>query len=208
MIRIAIADDHPAMIHGLRALIGSWPNMEVTREFHGLAQLERGITATEIDVLITDLYFGEDSSLAVVSKLHARFELPIVMYTMSRHGRVAHELLRAGALAYVSKADKIETLRLAIERAAERRRSIPEWLADYIIDHGPRVQAEALSAREHEVLAGLVHGHSPSQIAADSGISPSTVSTFLARIKRKLGLTTTSDLIRHGIESGLYAPRP
>ena len=39
-------------------------------------------------------------------------------------------------------------------------------------------------------------------------VSPSTVSTFLARIKRKLGLSTTSELIRHGIESGLYAPRP
>lgn len=208
MIRVGIADDHPAMVQGVRAVIASWRAMEVIRHFTDLERLETGLEAGEIDVLVTDLYFGRDSSLATVKKLHAKFELPIVMYTMCRDGRVAHELLRAGALGYVDKGDDIQALRVAIERAADRRRSVPEWLADFIIDHGADAHAEPLSAREHEVLAALVHGRSPSQIADEAGISASTVSTFLARIKRKLGVQTTPDLIRHGIESGLYAPKP
>lgn len=207
LIRVGLADGHPAMIHGLEAIISDWNGFEVTKIFATLEQLNLELFECDIDVLVTDLYFDNDSSLAVLKRAHAQLDLPVVMYTICRDGRVAHELLRAGVLGFVDKSAPIDVLRTAIARAVDRRRSVPEWLGDFIIDHGAGANAQSLSAREHEVLASLVHGKSPSQIAADEGLSPSTVSTFLARIKRKLNVTTTSQLIRYAIESGLYAPR-
>jgi DNA-binding CsgD family transcriptional regulator len=62
---------------------------------------------------------------------------------------------------------------------------------------------DGLSVREHEVLRLLGAGKSNKEVAAMAGVSPKTISTYRARILRKLRLRTNADLVRYALEHAL-----
>jgi DNA-binding CsgD family transcriptional regulator len=62
---------------------------------------------------------------------------------------------------------------------------------------------ESLSDREHQVFTRLAQGRAPSEIAVELSVSPSTVSTYIARIKKQLGAQSIGDIVRYAARVGL-----
>ncbi|HDR9472110.1 response regulator transcription factor [Burkholderia multivorans] len=144
--------------------------------------------------LVLDVRMPEKSGFDVQAELNARgATLPVIF--VSGHGDIPMSVraLQNGAIDFVEKPynsqqmlERVQrALRLAQQRHAadQRHRELRERLA-------------ALTAREKEVLQGVVDGKGSKQIASDLSISVKTVDVHRASIKEKLGATSIAALVR------------
>ncbi|MGY8777223.1 MAG: LuxR C-terminal-related transcriptional regulator, partial [Longimicrobiales bacterium] len=115
--------------------------------------------------------------------------------------------LKAGALGYLNKTVAPEELLLAVQTVANGRRHVTQELSELLvkglIDDSDRARHESLSHREFEILRRVGAGEATAEIAQSLSISPKTVHTYKARIKEKMGFTSTAEAIRYALENDL-----
>jgi len=118
--------------------------------------------------------------------------------------------IRSGASGYLTKESASAELITALHRIASGGAyitpAVGEQLALSAMPRGDRPPHETLSDREFQVLRMLAEGASVSDIAARINLSVKTVSTHKARLMQKLGVGTTTELLKYAIEQGLTEP--
>ena len=119
--------------------------------------------------------------------------LPVVMLTGHGDVGLAVRAMKAGAVDFLEKPFEKAALLAAVEKAFERLNA-GDRLQLSAADAG--VQLAALTARERDVVAGLIKGHPNKTIAFDLGISPRTIEIHRANLMRKLGATSLSDVLQ------------
>ena len=198
MLRVALVDDHPIALRGMRAVLRSVPDVEVVAAASAVAGLPRtGDGAVDADVVVMDLYLEDDRpALAVIEAVAAH--RPVLVVSASRNPADVVAALRSGASGYVTKNAAEEVYAEAVHAAAGQGFFLSSELADLIDaelarDLPPRGRAE-LSPREHEVLAYVAQGFTHRQVARRMGISVTTVNTHVARIRVKLKLGNKAQL--------------
>jgi len=152
-------------------------------------------------VLITDVRMPQMNGLELVHALKAKgFALPILMITGHGDVPLAVEAMRAGVSDFIEKPFDDEAILRAIRRA----------LSDRSVAQGRDLErAEArrrlatLSAREREVMTGIVAGALNKTIAFDLGISPRTVEVYRAGLMSKTGAGSVSELVRMALTLGV-----
>ncbi len=209
MIRCLIVEDHPIVRAGLRALIENERDMATPAEAGTGAE---GLTLAgerTFDIVILDLNLPDLDGLEVLRTLRARPDPPPVL-VLSAHAedQFAVRVLRAGASGFLSKHAAPDDLIDAIRRVVGGRRYVSPELAERLAAAlDPRAPDgephERLSRREFQVLCMLGKGYSVSEIAGELDLSVKTVSTYRARLREKLHLDTTAELISYAIRSGL-----
>jgi DNA-binding NarL/FixJ family response regulator len=208
MARLLIADDHEIVRRGLVQILeadsAEWRIEEVAS---GQEVLER-ISAEEYDLLILDISLPGLTGLEVLKEVRRRRpELPVLMLTMHPEEQYAIRSLRAGAAGYLTKDADPQEMIAAIRKVAAGGRFIRTSLAERLAHHleegmiGDSVNG--LSDREFQVMLMLARGMRVKQIAEELGLSDKTVSTYRARILRKMGLTENADLTRFALVHGL-----
>jgi DNA-binding NarL/FixJ family response regulator len=189
-MRILIADDHAVVREGLVRVLGDQRDMRVVAEASNGDEAIAAARATEPHVALLDMRMPGLGGAAAIRKLRECCPrvrvLVLSMYEDSHYRRAA---LAAGAHAYLGKSSSSEALVRAI-----RSLHAGEDLADTEgLDASSRTAA-GLSARESEIAQRIVAGRTSREIAAELGISKSTVDTYRARLSRKLGVDTRADL--------------
>jgi len=129
-----------------------------------------------------------------------RLRLPLVFVTAHGDVPLAVVAMRRGAVDFVEKPFTDERLVDAVRRALAVHSRQPGAEPDPAV---VRARAAALSARERDVLAAVVHGKSSKTIAADLGIAVKTVEAHRARIMAKLGAPSLAGLVRLVVQYGL-----
>ena len=208
MIRVFLADDHAVVLAGLRQLISATDDMRVVgTAADGRQVLLLAEAGGEWDVLVLDLSLPRVSGMEVLRRLRSlRPTLPIVILSMYPEDQYAIRLMREGAAAYLSKERPPEDLLAAVRRVAAGGTYLTASQAAQIVSQ--RAEAERppharLSAREHQVFVLIINGRVVSDIAAELNLSPSTVSTHLARIREKLGVRSVADIVSYAHRAGL-----
>ena len=211
MIRAFIADDHAIVRDGLRAALAATDDIEVVGDAGSGAALFAAAEAggASWDVVLLDLTLPDASGLSVLRRLlelHPR--LHVLVLTMHPEDQYAVRVLQAGAAGFINKGRSVETLIAAIRTVAAGRRYVTPELGDLLIRTPPRLRtpaasADALTTRELEILLHVGKGASTSEIAQVLGLSASTVSTHLGRIKDRLGLSSTGQLAQYALQAGL-----
>ena len=144
--------------------------------------------------IITDIRMPEMSGLDLIRNLNERgLKYPVIVITGHGDVPLAVEAMKAGVMDFIEKPFEDELILSAI-RAALRRlseSSDSDTLRREIV-----ARADALSAREREVLQGLVAGQPNKVIAYDLGISPRTVEVYRANVMAKMRAASLSDLVR------------
>lgn len=205
MIAVLIVDDHPIFRRGLSSLIAGTPGLEVAAEADdGIAALR---LAEEIswDVALVDVSMPRLNGLEVLRRLKRRFaDRPVLMLSQFPEDQFAARVLREGAAGYVAKSAPPEELLEAIRSAgassdAFSRRVSPtaRRTEEELLPH------ERLTPREYQVFTLVVCGRSPTDIAAELNMAPSTVSNHLAHIKDKLAVTTVGAIVAYAHRVGL-----
>jgi two-component system invasion response regulator UvrY len=205
-MKILIVDDHPVVRAGLRRLLTAEFDIEIHEAANGPEVL--GLFREQQPTLvILDLNLPGLGGLEVLTRLKA-VDPDARVLVLSMHDDEIHVMraLRAGAAGYVTKNAPPEELLEAIRRVAGGHSYIEHEIAEglaFASIRGPTDPLKDLSARDLEILRQLAEGRTLSQIADTVGIGYKTAANNCSRIKARLGVTSTADLIRIAIRAGL-----
>ncbi|MBC8130952.1 MAG: response regulator transcription factor [Rhizobiaceae bacterium] len=199
-MKILIVDDHVVVREGVRRLVGAIAGVvafEAETPFEALAAFRK----ERPDVVVLDINLKGGSGLDVLKRLRADDPAAkVVVFSMYSDLVYATSAQRAGGLGYVSKSAPSDELLLAIRKAARGETYVDrETMAD--LGNAAPAGARKLSTRELEILHMLGDGKSLSDIADGLGVAYKTIANTSTRIKEKLGVERTSDLIRFAIET-------
>jgi two-component system, NarL family, nitrate/nitrite response regulator NarL len=121
-IRVLLVDDHQHVLWGLGKLIdGEWPRMAVAGTASTVSEALRAMSARRTDVVVLDVYLGEENSLDRLEELK-RGGAAVVVLTGAPDRELRRRAIEGGACALVLKEEPAEVLLREIERAHERRR--------------------------------------------------------------------------------------
>jgi DNA-binding NarL/FixJ family response regulator len=209
-LRVLVADDHPLVREGVVLLIGTTPGWEVCgTAANGREVVEKAIELRP-DIIVLDLHMPELDGLAVVRELKRRLpETEVVIFSGARVDAVAQELFSAGAKSFVGKTDGSDLLRAAIQSAAEHKPFFTPTVSELLYHRfvaDPRAASSAgaeLTEREREIIAQIAEGKSNKDMATALGISIRTAETHRASIQRKLGVSSTAEIVRYAIRMGI-----
>ena len=205
-VKILIVDDHPIVRSGLRRLLTSEPEIEVREAASGREALSV-FREQQPTLVILDLNLPGIGGLEVLARLKA-IDADARVLVLSMHDDEIHitRALRAGAAGYLTKTAPPEELLEAIGRIAAGHTYIEREIAEGLVFASIRVSPDPLkdlSSRDLEILRQLAQGRTLSQIADTVGIGYKTAANNCSRIKARLGVTSTADLVRVAIRYGL-----
>ncbi len=201
-MKVLIVDDHAVVRQGVQRLLATIPGtlvLEAATAHEALALARKEIP----DVVILDINLEGASGLELLRRL--RIENPalrILMFSMHTEAIYANRALKAGAYGYVCKSAGSEELVTAVQRVAEGQRYLDSSMAGELVMSSVRSDdpLRKLTNREIEILRLLGAGRSFAEIAATFGIAYKTVANSCSRLKEKLGVERTADLIRLSVE--------
>jgi len=197
-IRVVVADDHGLVRSGLRALLAS-SGIDVAAEAKDGRELLASVREHRPDIALVDL------SMPLLDGFEATRRIPfvspetrVIVLSMHDDARYIDRAGRLGAWAYLTKDEAPERLADVIRRVAR---------GDRLLEKPEDDVAEPLSPREREVLQLIAEGKKNAEIANVMNRSVHTVRNHRARLMRKLGVRTASQLVATADARGLICLR-
>jgi DNA-binding NarL/FixJ family response regulator len=209
-VQILLADDHPLVCDGLRALLASQPDLEVVGAVSDGRDAIRATRELHPDVLIIDIAMPGLNGIEAAERIHREHpEVRIIMLSMHDSSEHVYRAVKAGASGYLLKesagrevVDAIRSVRAGKRYLSQRIAALPA-LEERLNARDEASPVESLSPREREILQLVVEGNASSQIATLVGLSPKTVETYRSRMMQKLGLPDLPALVKFAIQHGL-----
>ena len=207
-ITIVLADDHPIVHEGLRALIEAEPGLAIIGEANDGLEALRLIEKLQPNVLLADLAMPGLSGLEVTRQVTKRFPT-IRVIVLSMHADEAYvlEALRNGASGYILKESSVMEVTKGIKEVITGRRFLSPSLSQQSIDAyieraktHPLDPYDTLTSREREVFQLTAECHTSTEIGRLLFISPRTVEIHRQNVMRKLGLRNHGELIRYAVK--------
>jgi DNA-binding NarL/FixJ family response regulator len=210
-LRVFLADDHPLVLEGIKALILADCGLELVGEARDGSSALRRASELQPDVAVLDLSMPGLNGIEVARKLlEACPQCRVLILTVHEDGAYLRQLLELGVAGYVLKRSATEELRRAIHAVATGGIYLDPAIAARAIGRSgsgsqpvPAVGATPdLSPREIEVLRLTAIGHSNKSIANTLRIGVKSVDTYKARAMEKLGFRSRVEVIRFALSKG------
>jgi len=203
-IRVALADDHPVVLAGVKALVQAAPEMELVGEATDGSAALKLIQDINPDVFVMDISMPGLTGLELVQRVGGGpGAVKVLVLTVHEDRAYVQKVLGAGARGYLLKRSAAEELVRAIRAVHGGGLYVDPAIAGKFIqtDGGDTATGEglALSDREEEVLKLAAQGHTNKEAAARLGLSIKTVESYKARAMEKLGLKTRAEIVRYGL---------
>lgn len=207
-LQVVLADDHPMLRHGVRALL----------ERHGVevvAEASEGRTAVAAarelhpDVAVLDIMMpllnGIDAAREIAETCP---NTEVVLLTALDQERLVTEAVSAGVRGFVLKTQAEEDLVQAIEQVSRGGFYVGGGVSQAVVE-ACRAAAQdrgRLTSRERQVVQLVAEGKSTKQVAALLGITVKTAEFHRARVMKKLDVHDVASLVRYAIREGLVPP--
>jgi two-component system, NarL family, captular synthesis response regulator RcsB len=212
-LRVVLADDHPFVILGMKALFGTEDGMDVVGEATSVTQLLSELESKPCDVLITDFAMPEagldaHDGLRLIRKVRQQWpHINIVVLTSVSNIAILRSILNAGAIGLVDKAEPIELVMSAVRHAQVGRRYVSASFAFTLAEAGAEMEFSLdeprLSAREIEVVRLFANGRSIAEIAKELNRDARTISRQKRDAMNKLGVRNDPGLFAFVRAQGL-----
>lgn len=203
MIRIVLADDHPVVRAGLRAMLSGDPGLEVVGEAAAPDDAVELAVGLSPDVILMDLQFGTDETGSdATRRIRAAPDPPavLVLTNYDTDGDILGAV-EAGASGYLLKDAPPDELIAAIRAAAAGETALAPAIAGRLLAR-MRTPQPRLSDREAEVLRLVAEGAANSEIARRLHISGATVKSHLVHIYSKLGVSSRTAAVAAARDAG------
>ena len=207
-IRILLADDHPIVREGLRALIATEPGMLVVGEAQDGGEALFKARSLQPDVILLDLVMPRKNGLAAISEI--THDLPgarILVLTSFAEDEYVFPALKAGAMGYLLKDASPQELLEAIRAVYRGESSLHPAIARKVLREftrpaDPPARAARLSEREGEILLLVAQGLSNRAIAEQLVVSERTVRSHVSNILQKLHLHSRTQAALYALKEG------
>jgi len=209
MIKVVIADNHPIIRMGVSKVLEDANGFEVIDAVATTSELFEKLEKVSPDVLMLEMDIPEINGIATLRKIKKEYpEIKVLMYSGQSEDVYALSTIRAGAFGYLSKASDIDYIISAVRKVSEGNMFITNELAQRLaFDEGtqkPRRFFRKLSTREVEVLKLLASGKRNKDVAIGLNLNEKTVSTYKARLMKKLNVDNMVDLLQQAKALELY----
>jgi DNA-binding NarL/FixJ family response regulator len=212
-LRILIADDHPLVRRGLRAVLSAAPDFAIVAEAATGREAVTLAGTVQPDVVLMDLQMPDGGGIeATRAILAARPDARILVLTLFQDDDSVFLALRAGARGYVLKDAEEDDLIAAIRAVAGGAAIFSPTIATRVLTlfAAPRpaapVSFPTLTEREREILEWIARGLPNPRIAQQLGISTKTVGNHVSTIFAKLQVADRAEAIVRAREAGLGRP--
>jgi DNA-binding NarL/FixJ family response regulator len=205
---ILIVEDHPLFRAMLVQLINTEIEMAVCCEADNSLDAMALIDKNRPDAAIVDLNLMGTNGLELIKSLKARhIQLPVLVVSMHEERLYAERALRAGARGYISKQEPPTEVVKAIRKVLDGQIYVSERISGVILErlaYTHKAQQptgmDALSDREIEVFQLVGRGLNAREIAEQLKLGASTVDSYRARIKDKLGIKNAAELCQRAAQ--------
>jgi len=209
MIKVLIADNHPIVRMGVRSVLESASGFQVIDDVSTTSDLFAKLESVSPDVVMLEMDIPEINGIATLRKIKKEYpNIKVLIYSGQSEDVYALSTIRAGAFGYLSKASDIDYIISAVRKVAEGNMFITNELAQRLaFDEGtqkPRRFFRKLSTREVEVLKLLASGKRNKDVAIGLNLNEKTVSTYKARLMKKLNVDNMVDLLQQAKALELY----
>jgi DNA-binding NarL/FixJ family response regulator len=211
-VRILVADDHEVVRQGLRRLLEAKPGWEICGEATTGQEVVEKAKLLKPDIVVLDYIMpglnGIDATRQIIEKL-PRTE--VLILTMHWSERLIRGALEAGARGYVLKSDASRDLISAVHALIEHKPFLSPGASGPVLKRyleTPQEQAtpQVLTPRERQIVQLVAEGKSNKEIATTLKISTKTVEAHRANMMHKLGLSSTSEVVRFAIRNQIIEP--
>ena len=213
MIGVLVVDDHPVVLAGLAALIGSDPQLEVVATARSATEARALPDQPTPQVAVLDLQLPDGDGITLGSDLKSRWpELRVLILTMHADEATVIKSLASGLDGYLLKDADPEDVLAAVHTAAGGSMVVGRSVSAFVVAaaaSAPRTDSLAvLDARDLEILELMVDGLPTSQIAARLYLAPKTIRNRVSEMLGKLAVGTREEAIALARAAGLgSAPR-
>ena len=202
MISVLIVDDHAVVRSGIRQFLSGTPDVEVIAEAESGEQGLAQALQADFGVIVLDINLPDMNGLEVLRRIRRKKpKQPVLIFSMLEENDFAMPALGAGASGYLSKDSSPDQILMAIRTVAAGGRYVSSFLAEKLlagnVSKGQQVLHDTLSWREMEVLLLLSKGVALKTLGTQLHLSVKTVSTYRARILKKLNASSNAELTRY-----------
>ena len=201
MNRFLILDDHDVVREGLKQIWNTLGTVygEASTSGEALQLLQQ----QDWDLVILDLYL-RGTGLEVLRQVkQSRPQVPVLIFSQHCDMEYARRALISGAAGFLPKDSPVEEVVKAIQKVIQGGLYISTAIAEGLVldlQTNDRPLHRALSNREFEVMCMIASGRTVGQVAGLFELSTKTVSTYRARLLKKLGLKTSAEIVRYALE--------
>ncbi|HBI01151.1 MAG TPA: response regulator transcription factor [Flavobacterium sp.] len=198
MIRIVIAEDHQALIDGIKLMIEFESDIEVIGEANDGEELIEIVKRKRPDIVLTDIRMPKCDGICATKAIMENFpETKVIGFSMFEQTEAISQMQIAGAKGYILKNSSLKKVLEAIRTVAKGG----IYFDDAITTHDSLTKEEIiLSKREKEILQLIGEGKTSQEIADTLFIGKTTVDTHRKNIIKKINIHGKTDLIRFAVE--------
>ncbi|MDH7911825.1 response regulator transcription factor [Winogradskyella sp. SYSU M77433] len=200
MIQILIVDSHPIVRAGLELYLNSKPDLKVVGSLGSGIEIFDFIRKQKVDVIISEIDLPELNGITALRAIKKENKsINVLMFSHQPEEIYAISTLKAGASGYLNKEASVDMIEEAVRKVHSGEISLSEKMDKHLRYEDTRRSRsrmfKKLSTREVEVLKLLSIGRKNKEIAEELDINEKTVSTYKARLFKKLNVNNIIDLI-------------
>lgn len=204
---VVVVDDHSMVRKGVTGLLQEL-GWTITAQAASLQQAREVLSEHNWTMLVLDLNLPDGDGLELIEELRsAGHSQPILVHSLMPDAAVAARVFKAGGNGFIGKTCEPEDFQAACRKVFAGGRYVSteyaEALAMSLSGGASSNPHEKLSDREYKVMCLIAAGKTPSQVAAALDCNVNTISTFRARILKKLDLKTSMDIMRYALSRKL-----
>jgi len=199
-IKLIIIDPSPIIQIGFKTLFKNSSKFEVIESYETLYDFKEFIKSNNTDIIITELELTDGSAYDIIKSIKLiKKEIPVLIFTSKPQSMHAIDILKSGAVGYLSKNSKKRKIKETLEKIAHQNfkfietNSFTRLKNNFNKDYN-RIKIDSLSKREVQVLKLFIRGKKNVQISNRLNINQKTVSTYQRRIMKKLGVDSKVEL--------------
>lgn len=200
MTKILIVDSHPIVRKGLELFLSSKPDLKIVGSLSSGIEIFEFMRNHEVDVIISEVDLPELNGITALRAIKKENKsVNVLMFSHQPEEIYAISTLKAGASGYLHKTASVEEIEAAIRKIITGEISLSEKMDKHYRYEDTRKSRsrmfKKLSTREVEVLKLLSIGRKNKEVAQELDINEKTVSTYKARLFKKLNVSNIVDLI-------------
>lgn len=212
-IRVVLADDHPVVRAGLRAVIEkSKEDIAIVDEAVNGIEVLAIAEKNAVDVYLLDVEMPHLNGIETAERLLKKDPKAKIIILSIHDSRIfVHRALRCGVKGYILKESAIEEVTKAIQEVFKGRFFLSPGISNYIVDGflgkigagKDKSVGDGLTKREREVLQLIGEGYTSKEIAPKLNLYLNTVQVHRRNLMHKLNIHKQADLIRYTIKEGI-----
>lgn len=207
-VRVIIVDDHSVVRDGVEQILDKAESIELRGKAASADEAIKLLSMQDLDLVITDITLsGSTSGIDLIKAIRERFpQVKLLVMSMHDESIYGERVIRAGASGYVMKEDAslkmVDAIRTVMSGDLYLSEGLQKKIVSKLTSSVDKVgnPVEMLTNREFEVFRLIGNGYSTREIGERLNVSVNTVESHRNKIKAKMKLKSSAELVKHAIQ--------